>query len=528
VLLNRALRESEDRYAVSVAGTQDGLWDWNILTGEDYLSPRWKEILGYEDYEIDNVLESFTDALHPDDRVRAMAAVTAHLEDRAPYDLECRLRRKEGDYVWVRARGQAKWDEDGTPVRMAGSISDLTEHKKAEEALIAAKEEAERANNAKSEFLSSMSHELRTPLNAVIGFTQLLRTDPDHPLSPRQEESAELVLKSGEHLLSLIEDVLDLAKIETGNLSLDLTPQDPAESLNSCRGIAGNLAAQKGLTFVDRTKGFSMPRINIDRTRFQQALLNLLSNAVKYNRDGGTVTLSVEESGNGVLRFSVADTGIGIPKEKQDRVFKEFSRLGHENSDIAGTGIGLTITRDIVEAMGGAIGFESDPGRGSKFWIDFPIIEGALAATDQDVPAAGAKTKPRKTAATPYTEKTQTILCVEDNPSSLMLLESIIGRIPGTAMISAHTGELGVDLAEIHVPDVILMDINLPGIDGMEALKRLKTSSATRNIPVIALTARARTSDRGEGMEAGFLEYITKPFNVEEVTSSLVQVLQRA
>ena len=427
--------------------------------------------------------------------------------------------RKDGGTFDVSLRVSAIRDEQGNIVSSRSVWRDITVQKRAEAALTVAKDEAERANNAKSDFLSSMSHELRTPLNAILGFTQILNTDPDHPLTEKQMDATEQVLKSGDHLLSLIEDVLDLASIESEKASLDVEPQDPAPVIKTCVSIFQTLAGQKGLRFFDRTAGWNLPQINIDATRFQQVLLNLLSNAVKYNCDGGTVTLSVGEGEGGgdagAVRFSVTDSGRGIAAEKHGQIFAPFSRLGLENSDITGTGIGLTITRELTEAMGGTIGFESTLDLGSTFWLEFPIVSGELTARDFDDPADDFTMKAK-----------HTVLCIEDSPSSLKLLEMIIGRFPETIMISAHTGELGIDLAEIHRPDVILMDLNLPGIDGFETLNRLKASSATKNIPVIALTARASDKDKDRGLEAGFAEYLTKPINVEVVTSTIKQAFQ--
>lgn len=384
----------------------------------------------------------------------------------------------------------------------------------AQEALVTAKEEAEGSNRAKSKFLSSMSHEFRTPLNAILGFTQLLRSDSRHPLSEVQADSADTIFQAGEHLLRLVDDVLDLAQIEAGKAAVQLELMDPTAIIRNCAVIAQNLADQKGLKFFDQTRGWRLPMVNIDEIRLQQALLNLLSNAVKYNRDGGTVTLAVEECQNRTLCLSVADSGIGIAEEKQDQIFTPFSRLGMENSDITGTGIGLSITRELVEAMDGRIGFNSKQNVGSTFWLEFPIVSGEVTAASADaaVAEAGVDTD---------TTFEYMVLCVEDSPSSLKLLEVIIGRIPKATMISAHTGELGLDLAEIHRPDVILMDINLPGINGLEALARLKESPVTRGIPVIALTARASGREIRQGLDAGFSHYLTKPINVAEVTDAI-------
>lgn len=393
-----------------------------------------------------------------------------------------------------------------------GTVTDISDRVEWEQALLEAKQQAELADQAKSEFLSSISHELRTPLNAIIGFTQLLQTDKDNPLSKKQIESTEYVLKSSAHLLSLIEQVLDLSAIESGQVRVEVETVNPDNIILDCAMIAENLARQQNITFFNRVANWDLPRINVDQTRFRQCLLNLLSNAVKYNREDGCVTFAVTESEKHELRFMVIDSGPGIAKEEQDRIFSPFSRLGQEGSGIPGTGIGLKITKELVEAMGGSIGFESTPNLGSTFWVDFPIVSGILSLretpTDSD----------------PITLKAQgkyTVLCVDDNPSSLKLMGSIVDRIPGVSLITAHTGELAIDLAEIHRPDVVLMDINLPGIDGFSALKQIHQSEVTKKTPVIALTARASQKDRQRGLQEGFHAYLTKPVNVTEVTAIL-------
>jgi signal transduction histidine kinase/ActR/RegA family two-component response regulator len=382
------------------------------------------------------------------------------------------------------------------------------------EAAVLARNEAEEANTAKSRFLSSMSHELRTPLNAILGFTQLLNMDLDQALTAKQRDATDQILKAGDHLMTLIGEVLDLAAIEAGKASLDLKPQDPTPIIEECVAFARTLAEQKDLTFHDRTTGWRLPDFDIDDTRFRQVLLNLLSNAVKYNRDGGTVTLAIQKIDEQKIRFNVIDSGIGIAAEKHAGIFMPFSRLGLENSDITGTGIGLTITKELVEAMGGTIGFESALGLGSTFWIEFPVVRGELSVKERREEIEDtARTGP-------------TVLCVEDNASSLKLLESIIERIPGSTMLAAHTGEIGLDLAEMRQPDIILMDINLPGIDGVETLKRLKETAATKDIPVIAVTARAAPEDKRQGLEAGFTDYLTKPIDVEAITAAINQAFE--
>lgn len=424
-------------------------------------------------------------------------------------------RRKDG-LVFPMDLGISELAVDGARM-FTGTVIDITDRKEAESELRRAKEEAEEANRAKSDFLSSMSHELRTPLNAILGFAQVLETDTENPLTESQIGQLRTILQSGDHLLSLINDVLDLAQIESGKFSLNTSVQNPESVIRECVSIASRLSAQSGITFFDRVALWNLPKIDIDATRFRQVLLNLLSNAIKYNAEDGHVTLLVEQPRDGRIRFSVADTGRGIALEYQDELFQPFSRLDMEGSGIPGTGIGLSITKQLVERMGGRIGFESALGLGSTFWLEFPIAAGALTENlADDKPAVGGGS-PTDTM----------VLCVEDNPSSLELLGMIIGRIPGTFMSSAHTAELGLNLAEIYHPGVILMDVNLPGMDGFAALKRLKSSPLTKDIPVIALTAKASESDRDRGLASGFDSYLTKPIKIGEVTEEVNRVINR-
>ena len=399
-------------------------------------------------------------------------------------------------------------------------MEDVTEQKRAEEGLVAARDEADRANRAKSEFLSSMSHELRTPMNAILGFAQLLENNPENPLDGKQRESVQQILTGGEHLLTLIDDVLNLAQIESGQFSLSIEVTDLEPVFGECLAIARTLTEKRGITVIDRTQDQDIPWVLIDATRFRQVLLNLLSNAVKYNRDEGSVILKADETADGMVRVSVTDTGPGIPREKQDQLFQPFSRLGLEATDIQGTGIGLNITKELVELMAGRIGFESAPGKGSTFWVEVPMAEDGEKTKRKDKrssPSQGAEAQ---------LKPGHTLLYVEDNPANLKLMETLIERVPEMHMFSAHTGELGLELAAAHKPDVILMDINLPGIDGIEALHRLKESPETRDIPVIALTSNAMSRDVEEGLKAGFHRYLTKPIRIEEVTSALESALE--
>ncbi len=454
---------------------------------------------------------------HHEDRALLRNSWRQAVRDEASFSLEHRVTRSDGSALWLRATAEFLRDQNGRVTEAVGTVQDITLQKETEAALIAAKQMADQASKAKSEFLSNMSHELRTPLNAILGFAQLISSAKDSPLSARQSEHIQYIMEGGQHLLNLINEILDLAKIEAGKLQLSLEATSVRELINESLAFCQPLAEKYEIRLDDLSEQ-DLPLILIDHTRGRQILLNLISNAIKYNRKGGRASIKAEER-NGHLRITVSDTGYGVPLHKQDELFKPFSRLGAEASSIEGTGIGLVLTRHLVENMNGEIGFESEVDVGSRFWVEFP-----LAKKGESAGALNSTAPAYKTSESAFDKKPRLMLYIEDNQTNLRLIEETIKEIVGLTLISATDAESGIALAETHQPDIILLDINLPGMSGIEALEELKRNPVTRRIPVIALSADATKGTIERGRAAGFFEYLVKPVVIPE----LLQALHRA
>jgi len=376
---------------------------------------------------------------------------------------------------------------------------------------------AVKANQSKSEFLTSMSHELRTPLNAVLGFAQILQLDTKTPLNDKQRDATNQIIKGGEHLLDLINDILNLSKIETGHIELDIEPVESLDVIKECMSMVKTLADDMDLTIDVPNTGSAI--VEADHVRLKQVLFNLMSNAVKYNRPKGTVTVTSTILDNKkALRISVADTGKGIATGKQDELFVPFSRLGAENSNIEGTGIGLSITQKLLNAMGGQIGFESKEGIGSVFWAELPLSESKETEHQTADVAANINEE----------DMSGHVLYIEDNIANSILMETILSNVPGLKLKIAPSAELGLAMAHQNKPDLILMDINLPGMSGNEALVELKKHKKTKDIPVIAITADAMAKDIRKGLDDGFIAYLTKPFNVTELINSVQEIMTKS
>ncbi|NHZ37250.1 hybrid sensor histidine kinase/response regulator [Massilia rubra] len=372
---------------------------------------------------------------------------------------------------------------------------------------------AKNANQAKSAFLSSMSHELRTPLNAILGFAQILTSESLPSTLPQKKEFAGHILKSGRHLLTLINEILDLAKVESGTVTLSMEPVALADMLVECRNMTEPLAQQRKIRmlFPDAPPAV----VQADRTRLKQVLLNLLSNAIKYNREMGAVVCDCSVVTANRVRLSVQDTGMGLRPEQIDSLFQPFNRLGQENGSEEGTGIGLVVTRRLVELMGGEIGVSSSVGVGTVFWIELGLTQPVPSVVGEATVLA---LEP-KAASAPRAD--HTLLYVEDNPANLKLVQEIVRYRPDLHLLTAPDGHLGIEMAKAHLPDVILMDLNLPCVSGADALKELRSDPRTAHIPVIALTASAMPRDVERGLASGFSRYLTKPINIDEFNEAI-------
>jgi PAS domain S-box-containing protein len=383
---------------------------------------------------------------------------------------------------------------------------------------------AEKANRAKSEFLSSMSHELRTPLNAVLGFAQLMESDTP-PLNPSQKQSVNQILKAGWYLLRLINEILDLAMIESGRVTMSVESMSMSEVLQDCHAMFEPQAQKFGIQMHFPPAG-DVVLVHADRIRVKQVMINLLSNAIKYNRREGSVTVTCESVCGSRIRIGVRDTGVGLAAEQLAQLFQPFNRLGQQTSSEEGTGIGLVVTKQLVELMGGSIGVESSVGHGSLFWVE---LDTAIAQQlPFEIESTGADGQALAVVQPLPAGEQRVLLYVEDNPANLMLVEQLIARRSDIRLLTATDGHMGIAVARAAQPDIILMDIHLPGISGYGALKVLRADPVTANIPVIALSANAMPSDIKRGIDIGFFRYLTKPIKVKELMDTLDAVIEQS
>jgi PAS domain S-box-containing protein len=520
------LKTERDFFSAVLQQSSDGvaLFDPHDSRIEE-VNPSVCHMLGYQREEL---LGLKYNELLDTDLERAPKNVRRILQDKLPLVTERNLRKKDGALIAVELN--VGLVETGGRQLIMVNLRDLTERKQAEHRLQEtnaqlerAKAVAEKANLAKSEFLSSMSHELRSPLTAVLGFAQLMEFQKPAP-SVAQKQSIDQILKAGWFLLSLINEILDLAKIESGKVTMSQESMSLSEVLQDCQAMIEPQAQQHGIevTFPSLDNPLY---VHADRTRVKQVVVNLLSNAIKYNRVGGTVDVQCTLSGKSRLRVSVRDTGPGLAPEQLAQLFQPFNRLGQESGTEEGTGIGLVVTKQLVELMGGIIGVESSVGVGSVFWFELAassapnFLSGSVGETGADEPDHVAVNE---------LSSQRTVLYADDNPMNLALVGQFVALRSDLKLLTASDGHVGIQLARAHQPDVILMDIRMPGLNGFGALKVLREDPATAHIPVMALSANALPRDIEMGIEAGFFRYLTKPIKFRELMDSLDVALRYA
>lgn len=454
---------------------------------------------------------------------RAQAAINRVLQEGKVTNYELTARARNGKETVVSYNATTLYDRDRRLQGVIAAARDVTDRKQFEHRLQennielgSARAIAEKANQAKSEFLSSMSHELRTPLNAILGFAQLMESDQPPP-TPSQRQSVEQIIKAGWYLLRLINEILDLAMIESGKVTMSLEAMSLTDVLLDCQAMIEHQAQSRQIEMT--FEHFATPYfVHADRTRVKQILINLLSNAIKYNRDHGGVVVQCAMVGSDRVRVSIRDTGVGLNEEQLGQLFQPFNRLGQEDGREEGTGIGLVMTKQLVELMGGTLEVESTVGVGSVFWFELnasatpQLNYGTADLIEPFTPAA-------ETSST--SDCLRTMLYVEDNPANLVLIEQLIARRSDIVLLSAVNAYVGIQLAQTQQPDLILMDINLPGLDGFGALKFLRTDPRTKDIPVIALSANAVPRDIDKGLQAGFFQYLVKPIKVDEFMATI-------
>ncbi len=521
----RALERSEQRYRALIDNASDAIF-FNEGGRFTHLNPAAVRLFGARDASelvgrpvIDRIHPDSRDAVH--ERVRVLTK-----EHRAVPPLPERYLRLDGSVVDVEVTA-APFDGGGGEPGMQVIVRDITERRRAEQALqqlnaeleqrvaqrtaeiTAARDEAERANRAKSEFLSRMSHELRTPLNAILGFGQLLamdRADPARAANVRE------ILTAGRHLLELINEVLDLSRIEAGHFSVSVEPVALGPLVDECTGLLRPQADARGVTLRGAATGVPWV-VRADRTRLKQVLLNLIGNAIKYNRPQGFVSVHGVADGD-VVRLRVDDTGPGLDASQRARLFVPFERLGVADPQIEGTGIGLALSKRLVELMGGSIGVDSRPGEGSSFWVELPRADDVGAALAAASTEAGDAVHAAPAAA-PHARVD--VVCIEDNEANVRLVEHIVALRPAVRLHAATTPSAGLALVQAHRPALVLLDIHLPEIDGYEVLRRLRADAATRDVPVVAVSANAMPRDLERARAAGFDGYLTKPLQVADV-----------
>lgn len=525
-------RASEERFQLAVRGSSDGIWDWNIATDKAYFSPRYRELLGYSEQEYPDLVSSFWSHLHPDDHQWLSAAMKSHLERRQPFDVECRFRAKSGSYRWFRIRGQAMWTETGAPARMAGSLTDITKAKDAEAAFIRSRLEVQMASRAKSDFLANMSHEMRTPLNAITGIADFLEQTS---LSEEQLALVRRCAKAGDSLLRMIEDLLHAAKAESGTLELRATPITIERIVTDSTELLAAEAREKGLSLQSELGAHLPQQVYGDGHRLQQVLVNLIRNAVRYTVRGSITVRAALASltdDEAEILFRVTDTGVGIPKGEEERIFERFTQIRSSMiRESSGVGLGLSICKQYVVAMGGRIWVDRNPGGGSIFSFTVPL------KTKLEDPAAEFPSPPEALYHTAGSQPADApaaigmrILLAEDFHESREVMRLFLRNTPHQ-LDCAATGAEAVALFKSKPFDLVLMDLNMPDMDGYMATCLIRAWEAEQGrpqTPVIALSANGLSEARQESLAAGCNDFLTKPIKSDTVLKAIQRYAEQS
>ncbi|MFZ5520222.1 MAG: PAS domain S-box protein [Pseudomonadota bacterium] len=509
---------SEERWKFALEGADAGVWDWDLETNRLFLSPRWKEVMGYGEHAIADTAAEWLAQIHPDDRTHVLQTFEGYLRGELPqFSTVGRMRHRDGNWRWVLNRGRiVARTTDGQPRRLVGTLTDITQQLQAEEAL-RHRQAAELASRAKSEFLSRMSHEIRTPLNAVLGFAQLLRMAH---AGPPQDAYVEHILRAGQHLLALVNDVLDLQRVEEGRLALTLGPVALDRAGREAIELLTPQARAQDVDLVDRLAMPAPVQVQADEQRLRQVLLNIGSNGIKYNRRGGQVRWSLEGAGPDRIALVIEDDGPGLTAEQLAKLFQPFERLGKETSGIEGTGLGLIIARKLTEEMGGSLAVSSEPGAGTRVRIEMPTL--AQTATDGGESAVDSPdSMTLSSAQTGRADDRMRVLYVEDNRINALLFEQAFGVLPGIELRIAEDGQQALDLAGQWTPDVLVLDAHLPGMSGFEALVALRAVPGLQQTPAYMCSADAMPEDVARAKAAGFAGYWTKPIDIQQVLGEL-------
>ena len=514
-----ALRRSEERWEMAADAGGLGIAEIDVATGALTMDRRACIIHGLPHPAAALTLERWMAAIHPDDRDSTRLGLMQALDTRSTLEARYRLVRPDGREVAVEITARGRYDEASRPVGVVGTCRDVTTQRELER-LQRDKEAAERANRAKSEFLSRVSHELRTPLNGILGFAQLMALDRAAPLAPEQQRRLDSVARAGRHLLNLINDVLDVTRIESEDFSLQPACVDVWAAVSECLALIQPLADEAGVKLPELPADRPPCWVMADPRALEQVLMNLLSNAIKYNRPAGRVEITVQPiAGTQPARYRIAirDEGRGIAKEQQGSLFQPFNRLGAELSRTEGSGLGLVICRRLVEGMGGAIGVQSAKGKGSTFSVDLP------ASTPR--PQLPAMSRPVEISRPALCTGPREVLYIEDEPLNMVLMEEVFRNQPQWTLLVADDGATGTRMARESTPDLVLIDMNLPDMHGLTLIETLRRDPRTRALRCIALSADAMREQIDAALAAGFDEYWTKPIDVPRVLADLARLL---